>query len=261
MNLNYINIPSDYANKLYKVGKNKKARCFMEYFFDMHQKRIKSISEYVDSWELTSKGTVHKWIGEFKYEIELFFNGWQFKNSEHYTSVKKSSERQVNDRIENNHSKHTATSKKEEIAQSESERKVNKYNIIELDIERENQFRTLFTLFGFFKMSGKRSKAEEAFVRIQDIAFDNLFYAAKMYLKDTTIKNKYWLPNFLTEQIYVGYMKQQLKVKIGDVWVIGEFNAATETFKANNKSYTLRKDIMLEKLEKSEIKFLVGDAA
>ncbi len=94
--MGYINIPIDYVRSLKNEGKRGKARAFVEYFDDMDTQAINSFSFYAKSWDV-SKSTAHDWIKEFKYEIERFFSYWLIKNSDHYSSVQKSAERQPND--------------------------------------------------------------------------------------------------------------------------------------------------------------------
>lgn len=243
----YLQMPKDYIRELRENGKHHKSCCFMDYFYDFHEKNRKSIDEYAKLWGLSSKGSTHKWVKEFKHEIERYFNFWSLKNNEHYSSIKKSSERQVN-----------ANTPSDRENKPSSERQVNSINII--DKERKNQFRTIFTLFGFFGMSGKESEALEVFLNIEDIKFDNLIYAVRMYLNDSTITHKLWLPNFLREKKYVNYMKQRLNIYLSDKWIAGEYNSQDELFITSTQTYRLTKERMLELLGKKELNFIMGVA-
>ena len=104
MRNNYKMYPTDYILELQQKGKREKARCFLEYFNDVQFDQVNSISFYAFSWgskvdgefKAKSKGSVHKWIKEFSYEIERFFTYWNLKNKQHYNSVSNKSERKVN---------------------------------------------------------------------------------------------------------------------------------------------------------------------
>lgn len=76
MNIHYRNYPTDYIDSLHNQGKRLEARCFWEYFHDMDKGEINSFGFYAKSWgsdsKPMSKGTVHKWILEFRDEIEKF---------------------------------------------------------------------------------------------------------------------------------------------------------------------------------------------
>jgi hypothetical protein len=95
--IQYIMVPTDYVNELMQQAKREKARCFLEYFHDFQMGEVNSYSFYAKSWGKKGNGTPSKWIGEFKREIEKFFNYWSLKNEEHYSSVSNKSGRKVDD--------------------------------------------------------------------------------------------------------------------------------------------------------------------
>lgn len=90
--IGYISIPIDYVRELKGRGQRDKARAFMEYFDDVETNDVNSFSFYAKSWNI-SKTQVQAWVKEFKYEIERYFSYWLIKNSQHYTSVQKSTDR------------------------------------------------------------------------------------------------------------------------------------------------------------------------
>jgi hypothetical protein len=92
----YAMVPTSYVEKLQQSGKREKARAFIEYFLDMHNDSVNSIRFYQKSWNLSSSGSTHKWIKEFKIEISKFFTYWELKNETHYSSVQKESEQKQN---------------------------------------------------------------------------------------------------------------------------------------------------------------------
>lgn len=85
----YIIFPTDYYDELLEDGQRAKAGAFIEYFRDMKRGRVFSYREYAISWFKDGKksGTAFKWIAKFKHEIELFFNFWVLKNSQHILDV------------------------------------------------------------------------------------------------------------------------------------------------------------------------------
>lgn len=149
--MNYKMYPIDYILELQQKGKREKARCFLEYFNDVQLDNINSISFYGKSWgtvdKAKSKGTVFKWIGEFKREIEMFFNYWMLKNKQHYSSVTNQSEQKVNgetNQSERNNATTTPMNKgilnsEVNYTKDESERKVNQgINTINNNINAES---------------------------------------------------------------------------------------------------------------------------
>ncbi|MDD5405998.1 MAG: hypothetical protein PHE73_03530 [Sulfurovaceae bacterium] len=257
----YLSMPTDYIGELKESGKNFKAMCFMDYYYDVEYKRVKSYEDYRKDWGLTSKGSVFKWIAEFKNEIERYFNFWVMKNNQHYSSVKKSSERKVNGKCTIEHPQTPTTPRVLESNGTASERQVNKSNIIVVEKGEDHKFRTIFSLFGFFGMSGKRSEALDIYEKIDDIEFENLVYAIRMYLNDSRITHKLWLPNFLKEKIYVNYMKQTFKIFINGEWKIGKYDAAKEVFETQEQNYKLTKQRINELLDSKELEFITQEVA
>jgi len=89
----YMMMPKDYARELMHLGQREKASAFMEYMFDLDEKKNNSIGFYSISWE-KSKSTVHAWVTEFKDEIAKHFDFWTIQNELKYRTV---AERQPND--------------------------------------------------------------------------------------------------------------------------------------------------------------------
>lgn len=122
----YAMVPTEYFERLQGEGKREKARAFLEYFLDMHNDATNSIRFYQKSWNLTSTGSTHKWIKEFKLEISKFFTYWELKNEQHYNSVKNQSEHKVNtnkNQNEQQNNKTTTINKANEIKQINTKKK------------------------------------------------------------------------------------------------------------------------------------------
>lgn len=76
-------MPKDYARELMKQGNRDKASAFMEYMFDLDEKRDNSLRFYASSWEV-GKTTASRWIEDFKDEIAKHFDFWTIQNELKY---------------------------------------------------------------------------------------------------------------------------------------------------------------------------------
>ena len=89
----YMMMPKDYARELMKLGNRDKASAFMEYMFDLDEKKNNSIGFYALSWD-KSKSTTHAWVLEFRDEIAKHFDFWAIQNE---LKCRTLAERQPND--------------------------------------------------------------------------------------------------------------------------------------------------------------------
>jgi len=81
LHIHYFRAPTDYTDKLKRDGKRAKARAFWEYCDDVNSEMHNSERFYVESWGV-GKGTVGRWLREFKYQYELFIAAWELTNSQ-----------------------------------------------------------------------------------------------------------------------------------------------------------------------------------
>lgn len=79
----YMMMPKDYARKLMQLGQREKASAFMEYMFDLDEKKDNSLRFYASSWNV-GKTTASRWIEDFKYEIAKHFDFWTIQNELKY---------------------------------------------------------------------------------------------------------------------------------------------------------------------------------
>lgn len=78
--IHYFRAPTDYTDKLKQEGNRAKARAFWEYCDDVSSDMHNSERFYAQSWGV-GKGTVSRWLKEFKYEHERFVAAWELTNS------------------------------------------------------------------------------------------------------------------------------------------------------------------------------------
>lgn len=266
MNIHYKNYPTDYIDSLQNKGKRLKARCFWEYYNDVQNKEVNSFGFYAKSWGVDkpmSKGTVHKWIGEFKDEIQRFYDSHLLLNNEHYISVKKQSERQVNDERTNEQPQTTTTPTFDKTDETVSERQVNKA----LNINNNNKTaRGLYDGFYFLyrqfnKYAGNKLEALDSFMNVDDVDHKRLSVASMFYLKDESVNKKVGVKKFLDNKIYLNYLEMHLKVFVNGGWLNGVYDTDNEVFISDGKEFKLTAIKLAEKFNKNEIKFLKEVAA
>ncbi len=270
---NYILMPINYIQHLQNNNKREKARCFMEYFYDMQKEEVNSISFYAKSWNKTSKGSVHKWIAEFKEEIDRFFSSWQLYNNAHYEqikstqdrSVKNQSERQVNGKWTRNTSKTTIDTDFKKMEQTASERQVNEvYNIYNnkegfaSDIEFMRNIQELRFVAG--KYLGNIEDIYKEFLLVKDVIDIDIFSKAyRVYLKDATGKERcVGLAKFIRDKIYLYYLPREIEILQDDNVIKGYYDTANQQFITDNTTYKLTSKNFLEKLENKSIRFKSG---
>lgn len=278
MRIHYCMIPTDYTDELEALGKYKKASCFRTYCCDVSQGKIKKYSEYAKHWgdknKPMSKGTLYKWIQEFTYEIERFYNAWSLKNQQHYQSVKKQSERKVNAYETFNTSKQPEKRELSETHRTASERKVNNNNIYDYDTRmRKREIDDLYSIYRLnTKNAGKKLEALEVYKGLdlpKGISYRDIQRAAILYLNDPEIQSDengrkivYSLANFLRNEIYLAYIPHRLRIDLDDRVVIGEYDRETETLRGDDGiDYRLSTSRLAELLSDKKLEFVFGVAA
>lgn len=81
LHIHYFRAPTDYTDKLKREGKRSKARAFWEYCDDVNSDMHNSERFYAESWGV-GKGTVGRWLKEFKHQYDLFVAAWELTNSQ-----------------------------------------------------------------------------------------------------------------------------------------------------------------------------------
>ncbi len=258
MNIQYRQYPIDYIQELQNQGKREKARCFWEYWHDVEMRAVNSISFYARSWggdEPKSKGTVHKWVREFVDEIQRYHDAKSLYNTQHYRSVKKQSERQVNGKRTKRQTQSTTTPQSNDLQRTASERQVN-----EVNTSNNNNTRAWYDSFYMIyrmnnKYAGSKMKAYESFKLLSGIDYTLLTIAGVRYCHDPAVSMKVGVKKFLDDEIYLGYMSKQMSILVGDGWIAGEYDSDKEVFVSDETEYSMTIEKMIEKFAKGELKF------
>jgi len=271
---NYMLMPINYVQELHNLGKRYKARCFMEYFYDVKSKQVNSISFYAKSWDKTSKGSVHKWIKEFKEEIDLFFSSWQLYNNAHYeqvktaqdSSVKKPSERQVNGNRTKNTVKTPINTDFQKQERTESERQVNEvfniYNNNKKSFALDEEFMRYIQELRFVagRYLGNIEDIYQEYLEIKDVLdIEIISKAYRLYIQDTTEKEKsVGLAKFIKDKIYLYYLPRDIEIAQKSDVVKGYYDIASEQLLTDDNRYKLSHKKFLEKLGSGAIRFQNG---
>ena len=270
MRINYRLIPTDYIEELQAKGKRLKARCFMEYFLDVQMDAVNSFGFYAKSWggdRPMSKGTVHKWIKEFADEIDKFWSYHQLKNQQHYSSVKKQSERQVNAERTNAIERTPVKRSVSEEQETPSERRVNKaLNINDDDSADRIKRRYLDDLYTIYRRFTKYAGSKEDAWNIYRLStlpnHKQLTRSIVLYLSDRSVERKYNLANFLRNEIYLNYIEKRMRVMVDGEWITGVYDDERQVFTdGDGREYRLTPTRLAEKLADGELEFVIGDAA
>jgi len=271
MRTHYSMMPTQYIEELQASGKRMKARCFMEYFLDVQAGAVNSFGFYAKSWgeksKPMSKGTVHKWVKEFVYEIERFFNAHSLKNQQHYSSVKNQSERRVNGERTKDPTQSPILPNVSEVKETLSERLVNQaLNIYDDGADTRMKRRLFDDLYMIYrantKNAGKKEEAWEEYRKIDGISHRQLVRAIVLYLHDGEVTKRFNLKNFLMNQIYLSYLSKKIRVKVGEEWIIGEYDDESAVLTADDgRQFRLEPERLAELLACGELEFVLGDAA
>jgi len=265
MNIHYKNYPTDYIDALQAQGKRHKARCFWEYYNDVQNQDVNSIGFYANSWghdKPMSKGSVHKWVLEFRDEIQKFYDAHSLVNQQHYSYVKKQSERQVNGKRTNEQPQTPTAPHFEKTEETASERQVNKalniYDTNNARVSTHAMFQSFYFLYRQFnKYAGNKNSAYESYKCVDDVSLKSLDVAAILYLGDGSIEKPVGAKRFIDDKIYLNYIDMKISVKIDDVWIYGVYDADNEVFTDDdNKQYRLTAVRFAEKWKANEINFL-----
>ena len=266
--MNYIslNIPTDYINRLINGGvKGRlKAQAFLTYLFDRESRNHKnSVRFYSESWNI-GKSTVHRWIAEFRYEIEKFDTFWSLKNIKQDRSVKKSVGQMGHFQWDNR--KENKSHKIELLKDREGQNIKSKWDkdIIYNDDDAnplENEFKNIFLAYSINNgFTGNQEMAFEEFKKIRlEIDIEDLLKAISLYLNDSSVDKKYNIANFLKNRIYLKYIDIKIKMFSDGDCYIGRYSKDKEIFYNSNIRGILTKDNFNEKLLKGEIIILGRD--
>jgi len=260
----YINLPANYVNKLKQSRKREKARAFMEYFSDMHDDEVNSISFYAESWG-KNRGSVQRWIVEFKDEISKFFTFWELKNKQHYSSVKKQMQHQCNTNEIKKTPESTTSTEFEKTNATPMQHQCNQDFNINTTTKTQNsnhandgEFNIIYSELRFIakRWLGGKDNAYKSYERVK--GYLNIKIVAKAYkayvsdLKDS--ENIVGLSTFIDNELYLVYLPQNIKVKSGEDEITGIY--ANEVLTTSEKAFKFSVSKYLEKLRSNEITFV-----
>ncbi|WP_442765863.1 hypothetical protein [Sulfurospirillum cavolei] len=264
--MGYINIPIDYIRELKNSAQRAKARAFMEYFDDMDSGSVNAFSFYAQSWGI-SKTQVQTWIKDFRNEIDRFFSYWALKNSAHYNSVQKTTDRRPTDDRPTNTSKTPIESSFIKNDRPTTDRRPTEaFNLNDDDSARgrvdffDPKFEDLYFRARLCnkKAGNKKDAYEEYTEHHTHISHSDMAYAYMVYANDPQTNGKVFnLVNFLKNQVYLSYLTPRIRVlKNGNIiegWYDKEKNLLTTEDKTE---WILKPDRFSELVAKGDITIL-----
>ena len=270
MRKRYIMMPSDYSAELKKQGVSgaQKSDAFKGYYEDMELGVTGiGVRSYAERWRV-SKSTAQRWIVEFKEQIDLFIAHWELKNNQHYSSAKKEAghlghfERDTWD-----------TDKPREHGQSKNksghlghfERDKNKLDNNNMRAHVRMKERMAENFFMIYRLNngkytGRRDAAIEEYMKIDDVNDHQLLLALSAY-KDSGEK-MVGAAKFLEDRVYLNYIKINVRVKVEDEWITGEYDSSCDLFvSSDGRRFVLTAQRMAAKMADGELSFEIGEVA
>ena len=221
MRMNYTLMPTDYVEQLKQDGKRKKARAFMEYFFDMESGDHYSFGFYAKSWEV-SKSTAYAWVDEFYQECRLFIDHWELKNNKHYSYAKNTPERQPNGCRTKTSSTKPENRELQEESETPAERQpnedLNTCIVVGSDFGADGEFNTYYSELRFIggKYTGKKEDAYKSYLKVKEyLNIKVLVYAYKEYVKSVKTHNGEKLQGFkkfIDDEMYLAFLPKKVEV-------------------------------------------------
>ena len=272
MRMNYLKLPTDYVVELKKKGVDgrRKAMAFTDYVDDAERGDHNSVRFYAKAWNI-GVATSHRWIEDFKKEIDLFIAHWELRNHQHYSFAKKEVEHL--EHLERNKrntetSSHSDTSLKE-VEHLEHLERNKALNINNNNISDERLFEDLFFIYAQnYKFPGKKSEALEAYLKIKDTATHEQFKKAIFfYLHDPKHNfnqeaRLYNAKNFFKEGAYYTYIPKYINIKIDDEWISGVYDTDTFVFTSSAGDQSrLPDEVFKKKFAAGELEFIREVAA
>lgn len=263
--MNYIMLPIDYIRELKSTGNRAKARSFMEYYDDYEVKEINSFGFYAKSWGI-SKTQVQAWIKEFKNEIERFFSYWLIKNSQHYSSIQKQTDRlpTTNRPIDTEQMPIQSSFKKTDRPTTDRP-PTEAFNLNNGDNARVNfydkDFEDLYIRARRFnKFTGNKEDAYNEYINYHThISHGDMAYAYMIHINDPKCNGKVFnLTNFMKNNVYVSYLNPRIQVLTEDGKMIeGWYNQSLNSVTPNQgKPWELTKERFTELVTKGNIVIL-----
>lgn len=258
--LGYINVPIDYVRELKNKGQRDKARAFLEYFDDMDTSSVNAFSFYAKSWGI-SKTQTQTWVKDFKHEIERFYSYWVIKNSHHYSSVQKSTDRLQTDNRPNDTLKTSTVSDFEKNNRPTTDRPPTQvFNINNNTNGRVNfydkDFEDLYLRAKYsYKFAGNKEDAyAEYTTNHTHINHGDMAFAYMLHVNDPQCKGRFYnLANFMKNQIYIAYLIPRIQVLKDGQIIEGWYDKEAQRLETDNGGWVLTADRFREKVTKGEI--------
>ncbi len=264
----YINTPDDYIDELCMKGKREKARCFFEYHRDMIRGEINSFSFYAKSWS-KNKGSVSRWIQEFKHQIELHYTYFELKNKQHYTNVKNAMQPQCNPNATIKQATKPNNTASKNGTETPMQPQCNQVSNItttqatppknQIDIQDVEYYRLQSELrLCNGKYVGKNEDIYEAYLTIKDLIDTKvLLNAYKKYVNKGLENKTVGFKKFIKESYYLPYLPTTLIVNSENNHFKGVYSLKDEILiLEDGKRVSFTHSKYIEKLHNREITFL-----
>lgn len=246
MNIHYIQIPTDYADKLLKNGEAEKFHAFLGYFYDLQKNALEgrdanSIRYYGKRWGTWVRGKSTKpksnslvvnWLEEFDYEIERYYTAWSLVNSRNTARVKNSSIEKPKERSKNakRTPKEPLNTDIESFEKSErtpkEHRKNKEVNINDDDKTLLRDFENLFFVYRAFNGSytGNKNDGLQAYKQLENILpYLEMEKAIKLYFQDNKISKHCGIGKFFSNNVFLDYTTKRVSVLIDANWIDGSY--------------------------------------
>ncbi|WP_041963027.1 hypothetical protein [Sulfurospirillum cavolei] len=257
--MNYLFIPTFYAISLQKHGQRAKARAFFEYFLDLRTKHENALSFYARSWDV-GKTTAHRWVEEFRNEIDKFHELWNTHNDKKmaerfyfHSGTIDTSETSNFRGLEKNGGTTEFLSRNQELILNDDDNAHTREN------DYDESFEKLFMMaMRHYKFAGNKQEAYAEYKRhYPHIQPKDMAYAYKLHVKDPLNRGKiYNLANFMHNDVHASYLNPYLKIQLDGQTFEGWYDKDTGIFTTDDHQYVLTKDRFYELMKRCQIELL-----
>jgi hypothetical protein len=132
------------------------------------------------------------------------------------------------------------------------------------DADAQKEFQDIFFIYSMNGgYTGRKEEAFREFKKIRmEVELDDLVEAITSYLHDKSVEKKFNITNFLKNKIYLGYIKQKIKIYTNGAWYIGKYDKEAQVLTLQDGTQgVLKQDIFSKKLLKEEIIILGREVA
>ena len=251
-----IPLPTDYVSELRNQGSRKKARCFIEYFYDMEVGENNSYGFYAKSWEV-GKATAHRWVKDFNEALEIFDAARELKRQIHY---KKAIDKDNASLCPKNGGTNGTISTEQQnietnpiLSSVEKVNGTNGTNGVEQSFININNNKNVFLNKPFMnfiteikisiKNVGNINDIYNAYLNVKDmIELSTLSKIYREYSKTTSQDHKVGLTKFMEDLMFMSYCKPVIEVDSEETIIQGIYDCEKELLITNDKNYSLTMD-------------------